>query len=85
MPLLPGETRPVASIPFGTSGTLSLGRLARANGLRLATLGLRSGTEVTVLSRTAGGGRLVGVGTSRIGIDRDTSRRLELFVAGSPA
>jgi len=40
---------------------------------------------VTVLSRTAGGGRLVGVGTTRIGLDRETCRQLELRVAGSPA
>jgi hypothetical protein len=36
---------------------------------------------VTVLARTAGGGRLVAVGTTRIGLDRDTSRQLALLPA----
>lgn len=44
--------------------------------LRLAELGLRVGAVVTVVSRTAGGGRVVGLGTSRIALDRTTSCRL---------
>jgi ferrous iron transport protein A len=39
---------------------------------RLAELGLRAGSRVTVLHRTAGGGRLVAVGQSRIALDRET-------------
>jgi ferrous iron transport protein A len=75
------DARPLASVPLGTEGRLALGSLPRAAGLRLAHLGLRTGIGVTVLGRTAGGGRLVGVGTTRIGLDRDTSRRLALVVA----
>jgi ferrous iron transport protein A len=65
------------------TGVLSLGGVPRHSGLRLAQLGLRAGAGVTVLARTSGGGRLVGVGTTRIGLDRDTSRQLELRIGGS--
>jgi ferrous iron transport protein A len=63
---------------MGASGILALGSMPRTAGLRLAQLGLRAGAGVTVLARTAGGGRLVGVGTTRIGLDHDTSKRLQL-------
>jgi ferrous iron transport protein A len=72
-------------MPPGTVGTLSLGSLPRGNALRLAQLGLRAGAAVAVLSRTSGGGRLVGIGATRIGLDRETSRRLELVVGGTRA
>ncbi len=82
-----GEIRvqPLAAATPGTSGRLGLGRVGARNGLRLAQLGLRAGAEVTVLSRTAGGGRLVGVGTARVGLDRETSRGLELHTTGPDA
>jgi ferrous iron transport protein A len=73
----------LASVPLGATGILALGSLPRSAGLRLAQLGLRAGAGVTVLARTAGGGRLVGIGTTRIGLDRDTSRRLELRLGTS--
>jgi Fe2+ transport system protein FeoA len=72
------EALSLASVPLGATGILALGSLPRTAGLRLAQLGLRAGAGVTVLARTAGGGRLVGVGTTRIGLDHDTSRRLQL-------
>jgi ferrous iron transport protein A len=75
----------LAAVPLGTVGALALGSLPRAAGLRLAQLGLRAGAGVTVLARTAGGGRLVGVGTTRIGLDRQTSRQLELRLTGTTA
>ena len=75
-----GSLRSLASVPAGVRGTLALGRVPADAGVRLARLGLRVGAEVTVLSRTAGGGRIVAVGTARIGLDRDTSRRLQLRV-----
>lgn len=40
---------------------------------RLAELGIRAGALVTVLGRTAGGGRLLAIGTSRVALDRDTA------------
>jgi len=43
---------------------------------RLAEFGLRPGAAVIVLARTAGGGRLVGLGTSRIALDAGTAQRL---------
>ncbi len=42
---------------------------------RLAELGLRAGESVQVMHRTAGGGRLLAVGDTRIAIDRQTARR----------
>lgn len=85
VPTAPADAVSVLSLAAaapGTRGTLRLGRVAPRHGMRLAQLGLRSGAEVTVLSRTAGGGRLVGIGTARIGLDRETSRRLELHTTG---
>jgi hypothetical protein len=79
VPLLPSPAaRPLTSVPVGTSGTLALGDLPRAAGLHLARVGLRPGAPVTVLGRTAGGGRLLGSGATRIGLDRDTAHRLQL-------
>jgi Fe2+ transport system protein FeoA len=77
----PPDARPLASVPPGTGGRLTLGSMPRTSGLRLAQLGLRAGAAVTVLARTSGGGRLVAVGTTRIGLDRDTSRQLALLPA----
>jgi FeoA domain len=85
VPLPAPAARPLTSVPVGTSGTLALGRLTRAAGLRLARVGLRLGAPVTVLARTAGGGRLLGTGVTRIGVDRDTARGLELLPAGAGA
>ena len=55
--------------------------ISGAERLRLAELGLRVGAVLTVLSRTTGGGRLLGVGTSRIAVDRATARALEAELA----
>ena len=81
----PPDARPLASVPPGTAGRLDLGGVPRTSGLRLAQLGLRAGAVVTVLARTSGGGRLVAVGTTRIGLDRDTSRQLALRTAAPVA
>jgi len=43
---------------------------------RLAELGLRAGERVQVMHRTAGGGRLLAVGDTRIAIDRQTARAI---------
>ena len=45
---------------------------------RLAEFGLRPGALVTVLARTAGGGRLIGLGASRIVLDASTAARLSV-------
>jgi len=44
--------------------------------LRLAEFGLRPGAVATVLARTAGDGRLVALGTTRVVLDRSTASRL---------
>lgn len=54
--------------------------LAAADRLRLAELGLRVGAVVTVAGRTAGGGRILAFGHSRVALDGRTAARL----AGEP-
>jgi Fe2+ transport system protein FeoA len=44
--------------------------------LRLAELGLRPGDSVRVLGRTVGGGRIVGIGSTRLAIDRSVAEQL---------
>jgi Fe2+ transport system protein FeoA len=51
--------------------------LAVADRLRLAELGLRVGTVVTVTGRTTGGGRIVAFGPSRAALDRRTAESLD--------
>ena len=85
MPPPSPAARPLTSVPVGTTGTLALGDLPRAPGLRLAQVGLRLGAQVTVLARTAGGGRLLGTGVTRIGLDRATAHGLRLLPAGAGA
>ena len=86
MPVPPSpDRRSLASLPVGSCGALTLTAVPAATGLRLGQLGLRPGATVTVLARTSGGGRLVGVGSTRIGLDRDTARHLELQLATVPA
>ena len=78
---MPTNDASLSAVPVGTAGALTLGSLPRAHGLRLAQLGLRAGAQVVVLARTAGGGRVVGVGTTRVGLDRATCRHLQVRVA----
>jgi ferrous iron transport protein A len=79
--VVPDNDAPLSAVAVGTAGALTLGSLPRAQGLRLAQLGLRAGARVVVLARTAGGGRVVGVGTTRVGLDRGTCRHLRVRVA----
>ncbi len=51
---------------------------------RLAELGVRAGSVLTVLGRTAGDGRVMGVGTGRIALDRRTLRQLRTVPVGGP-
>ena len=60
----------LASAPFGVSLLLEQAALPAPRRLRLAELGLRPGATVTVLRRTAGGGRIVGVGDARVAVGR---------------
>lgn len=68
----------LADVPLGTAVVL----VGRGDGevppLRLAELGLRPGARVVVLHRTAGGGRVVGVGHGRVALDRTVTTALEV-------
>jgi ferrous iron transport protein A len=55
--------------------------LTGADLLRLAEFGLRAGAVLTVLGRTAGGGRLVSLGTSRFVVDERTAHGLAVEAA----
>lgn len=66
----------LATVALGVRVTLGAPRLSGAVARRLFELGLRPGTEVVVLHRTAGGGRVVAVDGARIALDRATSRAL---------
>ena len=71
----------LAGQPVGRRVVLGSPRLDAARTRRLAELGLRPGVEVLVLHRTAGRGRVLAVGDSRIALDHDTLRALPVVVA----
>ncbi len=52
---------------------------------RLAELGVRAGERVQVMHRTAGGGRLLAVGDTRIAVDRQTARSIPVRPAEADA
>jgi ferrous iron transport protein A len=62
----------MAGQPVGRRVVLGAPHLEVARTRRLAELGLRAGTEVVVLHRTAGRGRVLAVGETRIALDRAT-------------
>ncbi|WP_186382328.1 FeoA family protein [Amycolatopsis rhizosphaerae] len=66
----------LAALPVGSRAVIETPLLDRARVRRLAELGLRAGTEVLVLHRTAGGGRVIAVQDARIALDRSTLRAL---------
>ncbi|WP_058234961.1 FeoA family protein [Devriesea agamarum] len=49
---------------------------------RLAELGLRTGVSVRAIQRTPGGGRLIGIGSSRVALDRRTCAALRIAGKG---
>lgn len=67
------------AVPAGQTVVLGALRLPPAFERRLAELGLRRGQHVTVLHRTAGGGRLLGIGEARVPVDRVTLRGLTVL------
>lgn len=64
-------------VPVGSTARLA-GTSAHPSSRRLAELGLRPGADVQVMRRTAGGGRLLGLGHSRMAVDRATLRALDV-------
>jgi ferrous iron transport protein A len=69
-PLLHPEGVTLASAPLGVPLVIGAAALPSPRRLRLAELGLRPGATVTLLRRTAGGGRIVGVGDARVAVGR---------------
>lgn len=67
------------AVPAGRTVVLGALQLPPLRVRRLAELGLRRGQSVAVLHRTAGGGRLLGVGDSRVAVDRATLRTLSVL------
>ncbi len=66
----------LASAPCGVPLLLGEAALPAPRRLRLAELGLRPGVTVTVLRRTAGGGRILGVGDARVAVGRQVLVKL---------
>lgn len=64
-------------VPVGSSARLA-STSAHPSSRRLAELGLRPGADVQVMRRTSGGGRLLGLGHSRMAVDRATLRSLDV-------
>jgi len=65
--------------------SLAVGQRARIRSVddqplrvRMASMGLRPGAEVTLVARTAGGGRIVRVGDARLSVARDLARGIEV-------
>lgn len=69
----------LAEVPVGDTVVLSTPRAEARLCRRMAQLGLRPGMRVTVGPKTAGGGRVIHVGTSRYAIDRDTLRQMDVL------
>ena len=69
-------TSTLKDVPERSLVTLGSPRLDATRARRLAELGLRAGARVRVLTYTAGGGRLVAIGDSRIALDGRTARQL---------
>jgi len=74
-----GDVRP------GGYAVLDAPDVPAAMARRLAELGLRAGERVQVMHRTAGGGRLLAVGDTRIAIDRQTARAIPVRAAEAAA
>jgi len=68
-------------VPVGTTAKLS-DTSAHPRRRRLAELGLRPGADVHVMRRTSGGGRVLGIGPSRMAVDRTT---LDALLVEPPA
>jgi ferrous iron transport protein A len=75
----------LASAPLGLPVLLGPVALPAARRLRLAELGLRAGATVTVLRRTAGGGRIVAIGDARVALGRTVLAQLAAVSAARPS
>jgi Fe2+ transport system protein FeoA len=75
---VPLDDLPLGDVPLGSTVVLVRSHDAPARALRLAELGLRVGAQVSVVARTAGGGRMLGVGHARIAIGPELAARLRV-------
>jgi Fe2+ transport system protein FeoA len=72
-----GRATTLADVRVGGSAVLVAGpTLDARQARRLVELGLRAGSTVRVMMRTAGGGRVLGVDNLRIVLDRTTLRAI---------
>lgn len=70
------------TVPVGTTAVVATLHSSPARRLRWAELGLRPGARVTVRARTAGGGRILGIGLSRVAVDRAVLRAIHVETTG---
>ena len=80
---MPDDALTLADQPLGRRVVMGRPRLDLARTRRLAELGLRAGVEVLVLHRTAGRGRILAAGDSRIALDRATLEALPVVTPSS--
>ncbi len=71
----------LADAPLGVPLVVSAVAAERINPRRLASLGVRSGTVLTLLSRTVGGGRVASVGGSRVALGAEALTAVSAEVA----
>lgn len=72
----PGQLT-LATAPDGARVTVLSVRAAPELARRLGALGLRPGTQVEVLHRVSGGGRIVSVAGARLALDRTILHAIE--------
>jgi ferrous iron transport protein A len=68
-------------VPVGTTARLA-DTAGHPSSRRLAELGIRPGADIRVMRRTSGGGRLIGVGHSRMALDSTTLQALHVELPG---
>lgn len=67
-------------VPPGMEARVTSIHVPEAPRLRLGEMGLRQGALVRVIQKVGAGGRLLGMGVSRLAIDRATARSVEVEV-----
>lgn len=75
-------TQDLHQAPRGSRWRLLEGLGTGSERLRFAHAGVRRGAELTLLSRTGGGGAVVAVGTYRLALDRAGLGRLRVEPLG---
>ncbi|MFZ2561166.1 MAG: FeoA family protein [Corynebacterium variabile] len=79
MPTSPPTT--LAEVPVGNRAIVTATTTAPDLIRRLAELGVRPGASLTVVQRTAGGGRVIDIGSARYAIDNRTLHHIEVHHA----